>query len=250
MRNRFHPYLSIIKDYFIDFVRGFKTDVLGLLLPSLGIGVIWGNPVTANGFQTNWLAGIPVLFALVSGALHRLTLPFMMYLVPCSQKQREEYIHRMLKVKIGIPLLFALLCDLAALCLNSISCYVFVLQMVSIFFITCLCGMLNDGRLYVTEGEKAYGGMWCSVSILLMLCYIGGTVMFLICADSVDPDAVSAVEFRIILSVMTLILLPMTIGVGRRWKQIRHSFADYETAMALDWIPDKADSRWKYANYH
>lgn len=229
MKHFFHQYISIVQDYFHDFRREFKPETLGCLAGFAGIGVVCGNSISSQGLQRNWIMGIPILFALFSGALHKVSLPLMMYLVPCSKDMREQYIKRMLKVKIVIPIAFGLLCDLAALFLKSLSCYVFVLQMTMIFFITCLCGMLNDGGLNTVEEKTAYGGMRYFVPVLLVFCYIGGMVLSIICMDSV-----SRTEFWVICSVMIVILLPMTIAVGRRWKQIRSNFASYETVAEME----------------
>lgn len=223
---------QVIRDYFREFIKGFCMERTQFFALFLGPGIIavegvW-DTICRDGIFINWLIGIPILYALASGAFHTVSLPFMMYLVPCSRKQRERYIQRMLVVKVAVPVGFGCLCDVAAACMGSLSMYVFVLQMASIFFISCLWGMLHDGGMYMEEKEAAYGMLWPFAVALLLICNLGGTAMFVICMGSV-----SQVEFWVILSVMVLILMPILVAVGKRWKQIRRFFADYEMAAGV-----------------
>ncbi len=224
-------YRRVIRDYFQEFIRVFSMErgrfpALFLVLGTIFMGDIWLERIRMGGIFGNWINGIPILFALVSGALHRVSLPFMMYLVPCSREQRERYIQRMLAVKVTVPMGFGLVCDGLAAWAGAISRYVFVLQMASIFFLSCMCGMLNEGGMVGAEKRKAYGELQPFAAPLLAACNLVGVAMFVICMGSV-----SRVEFWIVISAMMLFLLPMLVVVGKRWKEIRRNFALYETAV-------------------
>ena len=223
-------YRRVIRDYFQEFSRVFRMERARFLALFLVFGILflwdmWWERIPMDGIFHHWINGIPILFALLSGALHRVSLPFMMYLVPCSREQRERYIQRMLTVKVAVPLSIGLVCDGLAAWAGAISRYVFVLQMASVFLLSCLCGMLNEGGLAEAERRKAYGGLQPFTAALLVVCNLMGTAMFVICMGSV-----SWVEFWIVLSAMALFLLPMLAAVGKRWKQIRRNFADFEMA--------------------
>lgn len=232
-KGNMESYRRVIRDYFQEFIRVFSMERIKFLILFLGSGAVlwgvWAERIRMDGIFANWINGIPILFALLSGALHRVSLPFMMYLVPCSREQRERYIQRMLTVKVAVPIGFGLLCDGLAAWAGTLSMYVFVLQMASIFFLSCLCGMINEGGMAGAEKRKAYGELQPFAAVLLAVCNIAGMAMFIICMGSV-----SQVEFWIVVSVMALFLLPMLAATGKRWKQIRGNFADYETAVEAD----------------
>lgn len=218
-------YRQVIVDYFYEFADSFRHKGAWKELSVMtALGLLWGNSIVATN-ALSVLAGIPVFFALMSGMLHRVSLPFMMFLVPCSAQQRESYIRKMLHVKIAVPMALGLVWNLAELCLVPGSGYLFALEMVSIFFITSLCGMLGEAATGEAEHIRAYGEMRHFVAVPLLFCYLWGTAMYMI---SMRP--VSKAEFWAILSVMLCLMLPMTIAAGRRWRQICKNFADYEMA--------------------
>ncbi|HBA46366.1 MAG TPA: hypothetical protein DCZ91_00900 [Lachnospiraceae bacterium] len=231
MKNGYmESYKRVIQDYFQEFIRVFCMERVRFLTLFLVFGIMfmwdnWLERIRMDGIFDNWINGIPILFTLFSGALHRVSLPFMMYLVPCSREQRERYIQRMLAVKVAVPMGFGVVCDGVAVWAGSLSRYVFVLQMASVFFLSCLCGMLNEGGMAGAEKRKAYGELQPFAAAMLAVCNLVGMAMFVICMGSV-----SQVEFWIVISAMALFLLPMLATVGKRWKQIRRNFADYEMA--------------------
>lgn len=221
-------YRRVIREYFREYIRVFCMEKVRFLVLFLVLGFtlawdIWLKRIPTDGIFTNWINGIPILFTLLSGAIHRVSLPFMMYLVPCSREQRERYIQRMLTVKVAVPLGVGLLCDGAAVWAGMLSLYVFILQMSSIFFLACISGMLNDGGIAGAEERNAFGELQPFAAALLAICNLVGMAMFVICMGSV-----SQVEFWVVISVMAIFLLPLLAMVGKRWKQIRRNFADYE----------------------
>lgn len=229
MTNKSIMYKQVISDYFKDFGRDLpiKKNALSLcLIYSFGFFIYtcaFGMKYGIERTNKNWLVGIPVLFAITSSSFHRVSLPFMMYLIPYSQKQREEYIQKMLYVKIIAPVILGCLFDLTAFFLNSISYYVVILQMTGILFITYICGILCDSDIYETEKRPVYGKIRSWSSIALVFCYMGSTILFIICVD-----VISKTEFWIVLSIMVLLLLPITATLHKHWKTIRSNFADYE----------------------
>lgn len=214
-------YGQVCKEYFRGFFRNISPDRRALFVSYISIGLLLFCLPQQQGMQRNWLLAIPVAFAVVSGLFHNVSLPFMMYLVPYTRAQREVLIGRLLHVKIAVPLLFAGLCDIAAVFLTEMSVYALILQLATVLCVTCLCGMLSDDRRL--EKENVYGGLRDSVGIGMMLCQIGGSAMFAVCLYPV-----SAVAFWLIFLIEMTIMLPFLAAAGKRWKLIRHNFAQYE----------------------
>ncbi len=217
---------EIVKDYFGEFYRGFKLARLGLLA-YIAIGSIYYNWTELK--YASFLMGLPILYAIFSGAFHLVSLPFMMYLIPYNQKMREAYIQKMLVVKMAIPLGFALLCDGIAFLLGEVSIYAFILQLLSVFCISYICGTLNDGTINATEKKAAYGGMQDFIGVMLMMSYVGGTIMAIVCMGHINK-----IEFLVILSFLFVIFCPIMLAIHKRWKQIRANFANYEMATKLE----------------
>ena len=245
-------YSQVISDYFRDFRKGFSPHYLGGVLACVFFALIVTREFLANGgllengSARNWLAGLPLLFALISASSHFAALPPMMYLVPLSRREREDYLQKMLAVKVLIPLLFALFCDFATLAWQPISWYVLVLQLLGVASITYLCGMLQGVSVSGTfSASKNYGnlrsdGAFASFgasggasgndrssgnsgfsSVIVSFCYIGGTVLFAICSDSI-----STIEFWWIFAVLAGLMLPTVIFTARRWKRLRRRLAE------------------------
>lgn len=217
-----------IKDYFYGYIRGFSVGRLALILYSI-IGILVTSGYIYHYLSYRVITGIPILYAVVSGAFHMVSLPVGMYMVPMSLTQREDYIQRQLYVKLLIPVVFGGLCDIVAISLKAITLYTFVLQMISIVSITYICGMLNDGKINATDKKTAYGSLRDFVSIPLVICYLGSGVMIEICCGNVNT-----VEFWLVFWVLCAFNLLMVMIVGRRWKQIKSNFAEYEKAIETE----------------
>lgn len=215
-------YKQVIKDYFLGFFRDINSERVSLLVAWASIGLGFSG-VFREQLSYNWLLGIPVVFAVLSGACHNVSLPFMMYLVPYARKQREAYIRKALHVKVAVPMLFAGLCDIGAALLGGVSAYGLTLQLVTVFCVTYVCGMLCDGMMRNTKGKAVYEGLKDFVEIPLMLCQIGGAGMFAACLYPV-----SRVEFFIILIILMAVMLPTIYVVRKKWGIISRNFADYE----------------------
>lgn len=91
-------YLQVIHDYFLEFLRGLRSEWFGRLIAFMAIGVACMGRILIKEPTWHWLVGLPILFAMISAALHSISLPFMMYLIPSSREQRERYIERMLLI--------------------------------------------------------------------------------------------------------------------------------------------------------
>lgn len=220
MKQMNNSYQNIIKDYFRDFFRGTKADQL-MILTCLSITCMFSS--WTDFINLNWILVIPILFAMVSSLLHIVTLPPMMYLIPYNQAEREEYIQKMLYIKILIPLGFALIWDFLLLFFKPLSLYSFTLQIISILLITYICGTINNGNRDQSEQQVVYGSMWEYVSLILAITFIMGGSMCIICSDSI-----SRLEFWIVFSATILIFLPISNSIRKRWSKIRSNFANYE----------------------
>lgn len=215
-------YKQVIFDYFKDFSRDLDTRKnLAVCLACLSVTFLCA---CAYGLTNGILVGIPIFISIISSSFHRTSLPFMMYLVPYSKRQREEYIQKKLIVKIAFPVILGCLFDIAAVCFGPVSYYAVILQMTGILFITYICGILCEGSLlFESPTMPVYGEIRRWSAIPPFLCYMGSNVLFAIC---VGP--VSRTEFWVILGIMLLILLPIAAAIQKHWKTIRSNFADYE----------------------
>lgn len=216
---------QVIKDYFLGFFRDFNPMRLSLLIVWLYLWVMFSF---GFGPKQNWLMAMPIPFAMLSGIFHNVSLPFMMYLVPFSREQREAYIRRYLYVKVSIPMLFAGLCDIAEVFWGHMSAYGLVLQLVTVFSVTYICGILCDGVMREAAGRKVYGNLKSFVGAILAVCQICTAALFAICMNPIN-----VVEFWVIFLIEMAVMLPILVGVGREWKTIRRNFADYEMLSSM-----------------
>lgn len=216
-------YKQAAGDYFYRF---FKDGINVFILPSIVSAIILMNPVLVNPAERNWMAGVPILFAMLSGSMHRVSLPVMMYFIPYTKKQREDYIQKMLYMKILVPLCFGIIWDMAALFVHQLSLYAWILQLFGILLITYIFGTFNDTK------KAAYGKAGEFTDLTVCVCCYAGMVLFMICTDSI-----SRAEFYIILSVTAIIFLPVINAIRKRWKTIKSNFADYEMVMDTEVKP-------------
>lgn len=218
---------QVLKDYFLGFFGEFNSMRLSLLISwSVVLAMFfWGFRST---LPKNWLMAIPIPFALLSGIFHNVSLPFMMYLVPFSKEQREAYIRKSLYVKILIPMLFAGMCDIAVAFLGHVSVYGLVLQLVTVFSVAYICGILCDGTVLEARERKVYGNLKNFVGAIFATCYLCTAAMFGICMYPVN-----VVEFWVIFLIEMAVMLPILIVVGKGWKTIRHNFTDYEMLSSM-----------------
>lgn len=228
-------YREISKDYLYDFQRNYTIKKISFFIAF--IYAILYCFISRDYLKSyNFLGGIPIFFAFISGVFHTASLPPMLYLIPYSQEKRELYIQKMLHIKIGIPTCFALLWDFLALFISPISLYAFILQITMVVFSTYVCGTLYDGTFYagtITKSDMAsksvYGKSKYFVDAIVLLSYIGGPVLFIICSDSISRQ-----EFFIIFGIILLIFLPVINNIRKNWKEIRANFANYEIATKLE----------------
>lgn len=95
-------YKNVIREYFLEYKN--RDQVLRSIFYVILFGAsflpfVFGSAKEGLGYI--WLI-FPMALALFAAITHTSALPTMLYLVPGSKKLREEYIRRMLKVKIGL----------------------------------------------------------------------------------------------------------------------------------------------------
>ncbi len=220
MREQMKEYAYLFRDYWYDFARGFKLERLGLI-GCIAVAALYTNGTDVG--ELKWMGMIPIAFAIISGAFHLLSLPMMMYLVPYTQQEREAYIQRMLYMKMGVPFTFALIWDGVAILLQQLSLYHILLQLLTVLLITYIMGTLNDGTVEAQKKKSAYGDIRDYVAIPLMICYVGGAEIGMVCMDSI-----SKAEFLWIFVIMLISGFFMVNLIRKRWKAIRANFANYE----------------------
>ena len=110
-----------------------------------------------EGLGYIWLI-FPMALALFAAITHTSALPTMLYLVPGSKKLREEYIRRMLKVKIGLPLALCAVIDIILLIVQPMMIKGVILQLVTVFFMSYCVGITNDGLVWRNNASRAAYG--------------------------------------------------------------------------------------------
>lgn len=227
MTDKSIPYRQVIHDYFKDFYRDWDTikNTLMVCLISLSLAILyaWGFHYESDQLDRNGLVGVPIFIAVLSSSSHRVSLPFMMYLIPYSKKQREEYIQKKLVVKVAFPTIFGCLFDITAICFGFISYYAAILQIIGVFLITYMCGVCFDGTLFLgPQVIPAYGKLRVWATSLDSLSYTFSSALFAMCAG-----ALSRGEFWVAFAFLLCLLLVAAM-VHKHWKTIRGNFADYE----------------------
>lgn len=77
---------------------------------------------------------------------------------PDQKKLREEYIRRMLKVKIGLPLALCAVIDIILLIVQPMMIKGVILQLVTVFFMSYCVGITNDGLVWRNNASRAAYG--------------------------------------------------------------------------------------------
>lgn len=215
------PYSEIIREYFREWDRSVFMMLMAFMIVF---------SINDDFNISNFMVSIPVLTAMLSGASHTVSLKTMMYYVPYNRQMREQYIQRMLQVKVMLPIAAAFVVDLPLICLLHLDIKAVILQIISIFFITYLTGILNDSSVFQSERKTAQAGLKYYSGAILVLCYLFGGVMALI----VFSEEISVWEFWIVLLAMLAVFGTISIYVCKLWKTIRENYADYEMAANVE----------------
>lgn len=217
---------KVLKDYFKEYKRGFNFARLILIL-LIAVGPI---VVNENRFGLNYVLGIPVLFATISGAFHIVSLPVMMYFIPATKKMREIYIQRMLEIKIMVPMMVAVFVDLILICFGKAYIKAVILQIMAVFFITFIMGTLNDGTYFPDEFKLAQEGMRYFSASILMGCYVfSGAIIQIVCSEEILLS-----EFLTVLGVCVAVLGTISLCICKYWHSIKANYADYEMTTKVE----------------
>ena len=225
-------YSEILKNYWNEYSRMMDSRkmVALLLIATITAEIVFAGE--ADGFGI--MVAIPILFSLISGAFHTVSLPQMMYLLPLTNEMREEYIQKSLYVKVGVPLSVAVVVDAILLFLEPSRYFALLLQMLTVFLVSYIMGMINEGSGLWNEGKAmwydgnpAYGGGFrYFADLCLIFCYWCVGILGLVCGSK----EIKLWEFFTVLGFELLIYGSIAIIVARRWKRIRANFANYERA--------------------
>lgn len=213
-------YPMILRDYFKDYKRAVRWDRMLYVIIIMCYAL---NPFRGDFDLLRYAAGLPLFLALLSGVLHMVSLPMMMYLIPYTKQMREEYIQKYLNVKIAVPMTISVVFDIILLLIRPGLIRNIILQLLMVFFITYIMGILHDGSVLPDDRKAAFGGIKYFAGMFLVICYIGSLVMYIICSSMMDDF-----EFTATLLVMLFIFGFTTIIISKHWKQIKENFADYE----------------------
>ena len=219
-------YKNVIREYFLEYKN--RDQVLQSIFYVILIGASFSPFVFGSakeGIRHIWLI-FPMVLAVLAAIAHTSALPPMLYLVPGSRKLREEYIRRMLKVKIGLPLALCAVIDIILLIVQPMMIKGVILQLVTVFFMSYCAGITNDGLVWRNNASRAaYGQVSYFNGPITVFSVIASCMMIDICSSTI-----SNVEFWVALVTYLVIYAPLSYALHKRWSGIREKLAVYELA--------------------
>lgn len=219
-------YKNVIREYFLEYKN--RNQVLQSIFYVILFGASFSPFVSGSlkdGIQFTCLI-LPMLLAMFAATAHTSALPPMLYLVPGSKKMREEYIRRMLKVKVGLPLALCAVIDIILLIVRPMMIKGVILQLVTVFFMSYCAGITNDGLVWRNNASRAaYGQVSYFNGPITVFSVIASCVMISICSSTI-----SNVEFWVALVTYLVIYAPLSYALYKRWSGIREKLAVYELA--------------------
>ena len=219
-------YKNVIREYFLEYKN--RNQVFQGIFYTILFGA-WCSPFALSsledGLLYKWLT-LPMVLAMFAATAHTSALPSMLYRVPGSRKMREEYIKRMLNVKVGLPLALCAVIDMILLIVQPMMIKGVILQLVTVFFMSYCVGITNDGLVWRNNASRAaYGQVSYFNGPITVLSVIVSCVMISICSSEITN-----VEFWIALVIYLVIYAPLSAALHKRWGGIREKLAVYELA--------------------
>lgn len=219
-------YKNVIREYFLEYKN--RNQVLQSIFYVILFGASFSPFVLGSskaGIRYVWLT-LPMVLAMFAATAHTSALPSMLYLVPGSKKMREEYIRRMLNVKVGLPLALCAVIDMILLIVQPMMIKGVILQLVTVFFMSYCAGITNDGLVWRNNASRAaYGQVSYFNGPITVFSVIASCVMISICSSEITN-----VEFWIALLIYLVIYAPLSAALHKRWGGIREKLAVYELA--------------------
>lgn len=228
-------YKIVARDYVRNFGRR-KLDYmtyLVLIATLVPLNAVHSSHISFG--EINWMAGAPVILVFFDGLFHTISLTSMMYLVPLSKEQREEYIQKMCLVRMLVPVAFTLLWDIAAWCMSQFSLYVFLTQLLCVIIGAYLNATLAEGGQGAYQTRTAFGDLRGFVAAIRVACALAMWAVGVLCMYEIGR-----VAFCVTAGILLVVFLPIMAAVHKRWPAIRANFADYEKAFAVE----TAEHRW------
>ena len=219
-------YKNVIREYFLEYKN--RNQVLQSIFYVILFGASFSPFVFGSAKEGLGYIGLtfPMVLAMFAATAHTSALPPMLYLVPGSRKLREEYIRRMLKVKIGLPLALCAVIDIILLIVQPMMIKGVILQLVTVFFMSYCVGITNDGLVWRNNASRAaYGQVSYFNGPITVFSVIASCVMSSICSSEITN-----VEFWIALVIYLIIYAPLSYAIHKRWGGIREKLAVYELA--------------------
>ena len=219
-------YKNVIREYFLEYKN--RNQVLQSIFYVILFGASFSPLVFGSAKEGLGYIGLtfPMVLAMFAATAHTSALPPMLYLVPGSRKLREEYIRRMLNVKIGLPLALCAVIDIILLIVQQVVIKGVILQLVTVFFMSYCVGITNDGLVWRNNASRAaYGQVSYFNGPITVFSVIASCVMISICSSEITN-----VEFWIALVIYLIIYAPISYALHKRWGGIREKLAVYELA--------------------
>ena len=219
-------YKNVIREYFLEYKN--RNQVLQSIFYVILFGASFSPLVFGCAKEGLGYIGLtfPMVLAMFAATAHTSALPPMLYLVPGSRKLREEYIRRMLNVKIGLPLALCAVIDIILLIVQPMMIKGVILQLVTVFFMSYCVGITNDGLVWRNNASRAgFGQVSYFNGPITVFSVIASCVMISICSSEITN-----VEFWIALVIYLIIYAPLSYALHKRWGGIREKLAGYELA--------------------
>ena len=219
-------YKNVIREYFLEYKN--RNQVLQSIFYVILFGASFSPLVFGSAKEGLGYIGLtfPMVLARFAATAHTSAQPPMLYLVPGSKKMREEYIRRMLKVKVGLPLALCAVIDIILLIVRPMMIKGVILQLVTAFFMSYCAGITNDGLVWRNNASRAaYGQVSYFNGPITVFSVIASCVMIAICSSTI-----SNVEFWVALVIYLVIYAPLSYALHKRWSGIREKLAVYELA--------------------
>ena len=218
--NKLNEYREFVKEYFKEYQR---LLCWRKVLVAFAVLMYSLRPWEEGFHFYRYISGFPVFLAFVSGIFHHVSLPMMMYIMPYTNQMREDYIQKLLKVKVGIPMVVAVMFDVVVFAINPMQIKAIILQLLMVYLLTYIMGMIYDGQSLQYEERSAFGTNNAFINFALWICYTGSVIMSILCGPNINN-----IEFGITFAVILLFYVPTARKISKQWKEIRANFAKYE----------------------
>lgn len=216
---------NVVRKYFTGFKKSiWFCYIIGALggsmigrASSLDESIERINNLIING---SFLIMIPLLYTVISCVSHDIGVSPMMNIVPISEDERRSYIRKYAQVKISIPCLVALICDVMLLSFFDTEdihtrIYAIIIQIISVIYLT-----VSDSMV-ATDMHTSYMNKNVLETMLMYINYFVLIIAIGICIS----DEISKGEFIVITCLGCGIAIAILLGLRNTWHRNIEKYA-------------------------